>query len=95
MSELKPCPFCGSTKLKIESKQKLGGYNGLDMRVENRTYSVRCNVCHARGGAVGGKVIPEHRLRPDLPLPTYATTDESLKNRAIEAWNRRVTDENR
>ena len=87
--DLKPCPFCGSTKLKLESKQKLVGYNGLDMRVEHRTYSVRCNICYARGGTVGGKVIQDHRLRSDLPLPTYATTDESLKNGAIEAWNRR------
>lgn len=92
--DLKPCPFCGSTKLKLESKQKLGGYNGLDMRVENRTYSVRCNVCHARGGAVGGKVVPEMKLRPDLDLPSWATTDDALKEKAIVAWNRRVTDEN-
>ena len=91
--DLKPCPFCGSTKLKLESKQKLGGYNGLDMRVENRTYSVRCNVCHARGGAVGGKVIPEFWRRTDLELPSYATTDDVIKGKAIEAWNRRVTDE--
>lgn len=94
MPELKPCPFCGSTKLKLESKQKLVGYNGLDMRVENRTYSVRCNVCHARGGAVGGKVIPEFWRRDDLELPSYATTDDVIKEKAIEAWNRRVTDEN-
>lgn len=92
MPELKPCPFCGSAKLKLESKQKLSGYNGLDMRVENRTYSVRCNVCHARGGAVGGKVIPEFWRRVDLELPSYATTDDVIKEKAIEAWNRRATD---
>ncbi len=89
--ELKPCPFCGSTKLKIESKHKLAGYNGLDMRVENRTFSVRCNVCHARGGAVGGKVILG-RLG-DLKLPSYATTEYEITRKAIEAWNRRVTDD--
>lgn len=90
--DLKPCPFCGSTKLKIESKHKLAGYNGLDMRVENRTFSVRCNVCHARGGAVGGKVILGRLV--NLELPDYATTENVIVEKAIEAWNRRVTDEN-
>lgn len=41
--ELKPCPFCGWDKLKLDKKQ----------RNSNVTYSVRCNRCHARGG-VGG-----------------------------------------
>lgn len=91
--ELKSFPFCGSTKLKLESRQKLVGYNGLDKRVENRTYSVRCNVCHARGGAVGGKVVPEMKLRPDIDLPSWAMTDDVLKEKAIAAWNRRGTDE--
>lgn len=92
--DLKPCPFCGSKKLKLESKQKIVGYNGLDMYVRNRTYSVRCNVCHARGGAVSGKVVPEMILRPDLDLPSWATTDAKLKEQAVDAWNRRVTDAN-
>ena len=37
--ELKPCPFCGSAKLKIDKKSTLYGYNGLDMRAERHTYS--------------------------------------------------------
>lgn len=32
---LKPCPFCGSDKLKIDNRKG--------------TYSIRCNRCHARG----------------------------------------------
>ena len=39
MTELKPSPFCGGTKLKIGRKSRLAGRNGLDMRVEMHTYS--------------------------------------------------------
>ena len=43
MAELKllPCPFCGSKRLKIESKRNGQWYY---------TATVRCNKCHARGG---------------------------------------------
>ena len=88
MAELKPCPFCGGTKLKIERKSRLAGWNGLDMRVEMHTYSVRCNICHARGGAVGGRVMNE-RFTRCAQLPDWATTDNALEEKAIEAWNRR------
>ncbi|MBO5917859.1 MAG: hypothetical protein J6Q14_03730 [Oscillospiraceae bacterium] len=85
-----PCPYCGEDKrLSLDRKSKLVGHNGLDMRVELHTFSVRCNVCHARGGTAGGKVMNEHRLRPDLPLPEWATTDEALIEKAVAAWNRR------
>ena len=92
-AELKPCPFCGSEKVKIDRKSKYAGCNGLDERVEQHTYSVRCNVCHARGGAVGGKVLFGHSLFGVDILPNWATTDSDLKERAIEAWNRRAGDE--
>ena len=32
--ELKPCPFCGSTKLKIDKKSVLDRYTGLGVRLE-------------------------------------------------------------
>lgn len=89
MAELKPCPFCGCTKLKIEYKSQYAGRNGLDCRVELHTYSVRCNVCHARGGSSGGRVINDPWTHC-VPLPDWATTDEALKERATEAWNRRT-----
>lgn len=96
MDKLKPCPFCGSTKLKMEKKSTLAGFNGLDWRVERHTYSVRCNVCHARGGAAGGKVIPHYEFfnKPyeHLPPPQWVTTDEKLREEAAEAWNRRASD---
>lgn len=87
--KLKPCPFCGSAKLKIEYKSQYAGRNGLDCRVEMHTYSVRCNVCHARGGSSGGRVINDPWTHC-VPLPDWATTDEALKERATEAWNRRT-----
>lgn len=87
MAELKPCPFCGGTKLKVERKSRLAGWNGLDMRVEMHTYSVRCNTCHARGGAVGGRVMNDPWTRC-AQLPDWATTDKALEAKAIEAWNR-------
>lgn len=43
--ELKPCPFCGSNSLKIESKHSAKGDNE-----KTYTATVRCNKCHARGG---------------------------------------------
>lgn len=91
MDKLKPCPFCGGTKLKIERKSRLAGWNGLDMRVEMHTYSVRCNTCHARGGAIGGRVMNDPWTRCSQ-LPDWATTDKTLEAKAAEAWNRRVND---
>lgn len=41
MPDLKPCPFCGGTKLKVERKSSLAGFNGLDERVDRHTFSVR------------------------------------------------------
>lgn len=43
--ELKPCPFCGSTSLKVESK-----HNGQWSNTGTHSATVRCNKCHARGG---------------------------------------------
>ena len=71
MDELKPCPFCGSAKLKIEYKSQYAGRN------------------HARGGSSGGRVINDPWTRC-VPLPDWATTNEALKEGAIEAWNRRA-----
>jgi rRNA maturation endonuclease Nob1 len=39
MFELKPCPFCGGTKLKVERKSRLAGWNGLDIS------GYRCSKC--------------------------------------------------
>lgn len=57
-TKLKPCPFCGSTKLKIDKKSKLVNYR----HVAIFTVSVRCSCCHARGGTVSGEVGIGSRL---------------------------------
>lgn len=88
-NELKPCPFCGSTKLKIDCKSVVVGWRGIDARIKNRAYSVRCNVCHARGGTVSGDVITSRLSEYRDRMPEWATTDDKLKERAAEAWNLR------
>ena len=92
-TELKPCPFCGGTKLKLEKKQTKAGYTGIDALVMQETYSVRCNVCHARGGAVGGKVIHSRLDVYRDNMPKWATTKEELQEKAKNAWNRRAYNE--
>lgn len=74
---IKNCPFCGSAKIKIDSKSK-GDYRG---RYE--TFSVRCNVCHGRGGTVSGWTYSYKD--PNLAV----ITSEELENKAIELWNKR------
>lgn len=86
---LEPCPFCGSTKLKMDKKSSLEGYLAGIWRVERHTYSVRCNVCHARGGSVGGKVVP-YKPVEDFDFSKQCTIEEELKMKAVEAWNKRI-----
>ena len=93
MAELKPCPFCGSTKLKIDKKSVKVAYTEFG-RVERHTYSVRCMSCFARGGAVGGKVIPYFRLRmTEKDLPEWVANESELEEKAIKAWNTRTPKE--
>ena len=93
MDELLPCPFCGGTKLKIESKNKNVGWTGIDARVEHQTFSVRCNKCHSRGGAVGGRVIVSHLYIYKDNMPDWAVTQEELKQKAVNLWNTRTPKE--
>lgn len=82
MSEkLKPCPFCGGTKLKIDKKSKSVYYR----HVAIFTVSVRCSCCHARGSTVSGEV----RSGVATPISDKLTTYEELQAEAAEAWNRR------
>ncbi len=82
-TKLKPCPFCGSTKLKIDNKCKLIHYK----HTVYCTTSVRCSCCHARGGTTSGEVPC------DLVPPTTAdklTDYKALEENAVKAWNRRA-----
>lgn len=85
--ELKPCPFCNSTDLKIDHKsvKSYDPTQTLFYSVERHTYSVRCNKCYARGSTASGRVI----LYFYGSLPEWATTDKALAARAVSKWNRR------
>lgn len=43
----KSCPFCGSDKLKIDSKRT------FNYSTNHCSVSIRCMKCHARGPVVG------------------------------------------
>ena len=70
---LKPCPFCGSTSLKVESK-----HNGQWRGTGTHSATVRCNKCHARGSTASSKA-GKH---------IYSASEEA-RNKAIELWNKR------
>jgi Lar family restriction alleviation protein len=72
--QISPCPFCGNTKLKVESK-----HNGKWVGTGTHSATVRCSKCHARGPTAFCKVEKGH----------YGA-DEATKQRAIELWNARV-----
>lgn len=87
MADLKHCPFCESDKLKIDMKKKGTRYFGIG-QLENYTASVRCNVCHARGGAVSGYVRNRRFVDKDDWLKDEISIEE-LERRAVEKWNTR------
>lgn len=64
--------------------------------LNNTLFSVRCNCCYARGGAIGGKVIPHRKLfeGKELPYPELAKTDDELKELAVDIWNKRAGETN-
>lgn len=74
--KLKPCPFCGGEKLKIDYKSR----KGLE------TYSVRCNKCHARGGTASLHV---HSMVDTKGYAELKSSREIVKKQAIKAWNTR------
>ena len=73
-NEINPCPFCGNTKLKVESK-----HNGTHYYTGTHSATVRCSKCHARGPTASCKV----------ERGKYHA-DEETKQRAIELWNART-----
>lgn len=87
MAELKPCPFCGSTKLKIEHKSTFISKLALS-GVDAYTFSVRCNKCHARGATVTGYLRNAFYAITEEAQKVLATR-EQLESKAAEAWNRR------
>ena len=69
--EINPCPFCGNTKLKVESK-----HHGTHYYTGTHSASVRCSKCHARGPTASCKV-EKGRFG----------VDEYTKEKAIALWN--------
>jgi hypothetical protein len=83
--ELKPCPFCGSEKVKVDGRyKKKWSYEG----VGHTTITVRCNKCHARGGTASG-----YTRNACYPLTDRGEevleTEYQIRCRAVDAWNRR------
>lgn len=75
-NKLKPCPFCGSTSLKIESK-----HHGQWSETGTHSITVRCNKCHARGGSASSKAGKN-----------IYTASAEAEAKAIELWNTRAGD---
>lgn len=69
-----PCPFCGNTKLKVDSK-----HNGKWSNTGTHSATVRCSKCHARGPTASCKVSDSRWF-----------ADEATKQKAIELWNTKV-----
>ena len=84
------CPYCKSNQVRIDYKQITVGINGLDMPVKRYTYSGRCNKCHARGPAVGGRVVIGIGKIDGIKRPSWATSTKELEYKARLAWNTRA-----
>ena len=79
---LKPCPFCGGVKLDISEKSVARDYGTM---VQYHV-TVYCKTCHA----YGARVLTE-KVKSNV-YPSPFVDFEKARERAIEAWNRRVND---
>lgn len=81
--KLLPCPFCGSTKLKVDQKASSNTkWNPETGRCDKLVVvTVRCNKCHTRGPTVS------------MYAGWYDRPAQVLNNAAIEAWNQRIEKE--
>ena len=82
--KLLPCPFCGGEVLGIADKSVPGRYLEFGRIVYHKVY-VECKKCYSRGGQALGKTVGEVFDE----VPSYITTIEELKKRAISNWNTR------
>ena len=85
--EMLPCN-CGSEKLKVDKTSGIIKRLSPVSRIEYRKYSVRCNVCHARGPVVSGIVFPSE-FKGKIPerIKKDVRTEEELEREAKRAWN--------
>jgi len=94
---LSPCPFCGGEAEFIEIIERVDrGFMSLDYY-----YFVKCKVCGARGTRIYKKplcdftkhTVADFRENPALRARVedeYEVFVESLKNQAVEAWEKRT-----
>lgn len=81
MDNLKPCPFCGG-----EAEFRLIRTDNGNSTLEFQ-FRISCKVCRMGNYSVVNRV----RINFNSDGKLYFDTDE--RERAIEAWNRRVNDE--
>ena len=79
VKKLKPCPFCGSTKLKIDQKTSSNKkFNPETKKCEKFiVVTVRCNKCHTRGPTTS------------MYATQYDKPTKVLQEKAIDVWNAR------
>lgn len=76
MDKLKPCPFCGSEKVKVMLKHD---------RIYGRCWFVQCQNCYSKGTSM---VESMDRQEPEEAYDQII----SATNKAKDAWNRRAND---
>lgn len=81
MPELKPCPFCGG-----RAELKPGKLYADDV------VFVKCTKCHARTNFVWIN-HPSLDITTGMLKEGERYTEQQAKKKAIEAWNRRVNNE--
>lgn len=78
-TELKPCPFCGSTDIRYSLK--VTGH--FDIRYHAAMY---CNKCHCYGARTLTKII----RHDDYHGRRQIEEDKDIRQQAEDAWNNRI-----
>ena len=73
MDTLKPCPFCGSEKVKVVLKHE---------RICGRCWAVQCQKCYSKGTSI------VESMNDQEPDEAYEQIIRAT-NEAKAAWNRR------
>lgn len=83
---LKPCPFCGSTSIRLMYKETLFiGYLQNSTKLHKYKVYVRCNKCFSRGKPISFEWVSE-------TVDSREKLHEHDKE-AIEAWNKRANND--
>ena len=86
--ELKPCPYCGSLNLEFQFRQALN----KKTRYGRYDASIYCKNCYAYGPRIKSESL--HLTHVDLRHETPTDLFKNImKESAIEAWNRRISNE--